>query len=77
VVERAGLAQVLRVTRDDTVEAITVRRLRTLGELVELQQVDAAAPGAPLRSGDRLVLAPDAKLLPGMKVKIAAAGGAK
>jgi hypothetical protein len=77
VVERAGLAQVLRVTRDDTVEAITVRRLRTLGELVELEQVDAAAPGAPLRSGDRLVLAPDAKLLPGMKVKIAAAGGAK
>ncbi|MFM2065344.1 MAG: hypothetical protein RLZZ584_253 [Pseudomonadota bacterium] len=110
VVERGGQTQVLRISRDDTVEAIAVRRLRTLGELVELQQLDgaapavaasqasaaattataaatatattgaaaaAAAPGTPLRSGDRLVLAPDAKLQPGMKVKIAAAGGAK
>jgi multidrug resistance efflux pump len=92
VLERAGQTVVLRIGKDETVEQITVQRLRSLGDLVELQEPGGAASGvaaasgasaaatgalARLRSGDRLVLSPDAKLVPGMKVKIAAAGGLK
>jgi multidrug efflux pump subunit AcrA (membrane-fusion protein) len=92
VVERAGQAVVLRINgKDETLEQITVKRLRSLGDLVEIQELQArqepggassaaaaaAGVGARLNSGDRLVLAPETKLQPGMKVKIAAAGGAK
>jgi RND family efflux transporter MFP subunit len=75
VAERAGASVVLRVvTRDDTVEQIAVQRLRSLGDLVEIQALGSTPP---LKSGDRLVLAPETRLQAGMKVKIAAAGGVK
>jgi RND family efflux transporter MFP subunit len=107
--QRNDRTVVLRINKDDSVEAIEVERQRPLGDLVELRGVGsatggagaaaaagasgatatgasnsaitatgaAAAPGGPLRSGDRVVLDADAKLQAGMKVKIAAPGGGK
>jgi RND family efflux transporter MFP subunit len=62
VVERDGRKLVLRV-KDDTVEAVEVSVGRKLGDIVELQ-------GA-LKSGDKLVLSPSAKLRTGDKVAVA------
>ncbi len=62
VVERDGKKQVLRV-RDDTVEAVDVRLGRKIGDSTELH-------GA-LKSGDKLVLSPPAKLQTGDKVAVA------
>ena len=62
VVERDGRKQVFRV-KDDTAEAVDVTVGRKLGDNVELQ-------GA-LKSGDKLVLSPPAKLQSGGKVAVA------
>jgi multidrug efflux pump subunit AcrA (membrane-fusion protein) len=61
VVDRDGKKQVLRV-KDDTVEAVEVTLGRKLGDTVELR-------GA-LKSGDKLVLSPPAKLASGDKVEV-------
>lgn len=66
--ERDAGAEVLRLGKDDRLEAVPVKRGRSLGELVELR---SEAP-AVLKSGDKLVLAPHAKLVSGMTVKVAA-----
>ncbi len=62
VVERDGKKVVLRV-RDDTVEIVEVTPGRKIGDNLELQ-------GA-LKSGDKLVLSPPAKLQTGDKVAVA------
>jgi RND family efflux transporter MFP subunit len=61
VVDRDGKKQVLRI-KDDTVEAVEVTLGRKLGDTVELR-------GA-IKSGDKLVLSPSAKLVAGDKVEV-------
>ncbi len=66
--ERDGKTWLFRVKREgdkEVVEAIEVRRGRTLGDLVEVG-------GSSLKSGDRLVLEPPAKLESGGAVTLAA-----
>ena len=62
VVERDARKLVFRV-KDDTVETVQVTLGRKLGDNVELQ--------GPLKSGDKLVLSPPAKLKTGDKVAVA------
>ena len=64
VTERDGRKVVFRL-KDDTVEAVPVTPGRLLGDALEVT-------GTPLKSGDKLVLSPDAKLQAGAKVSIAA-----
>lgn len=64
VVQRDGRDVVLRVGADGRLEAVPVTRGRTLGDVLEV--------GGALKSGDKLVLAPDAKLAAGQAVKVAA-----
>jgi len=66
--EREGRAEVLRLDAENRVEVLPVQRGRNLGDLLELT---ADAP-ATLKSGDRLVLDPGAKLAAGTTVKVAA-----
>jgi RND family efflux transporter MFP subunit len=66
VVDRAGAKLVLRVGAGDRLEAVPVTLGRTLGDTVEVS-------GA-LKSGERIVLSPDAKLAAGSPVRVAAAG---
>jgi HlyD family secretion protein len=66
VAERDGKKVVFRV-KDDHVEAVPVTPGRTLGDALELT-------GSALKSGEKVVLSPDAKLHDGAKVSIAAAG---
>lgn len=62
--EREGKTWLFRVKREgDIVEAVEVKRGRTLGDLVEV-----SGPG--LTSGDRVVLEPPAKLVSGAAVKL-------
>ena len=69
--ERDGRTEVLRVGADNRLEAVPVQRGRNLGELVEV--IDARSDGAgALKSGDKLVLSPDAGLASGTMVKVAA-----
>ncbi|MGN6828653.1 efflux RND transporter periplasmic adaptor subunit [Paucibacter sp. M5-1] len=66
--ERDGKTWLFRVKREgdkEIVEAVEVRRGRTLGDLVEVS-------GSGLKSGDRLVLEPPAKLESGGVVTLAA-----
>jgi RND family efflux transporter MFP subunit len=63
VVERDGRKVVLRIA-GDTLEGVPVAPGRTLGDVLEI------APGV-LKAGDRLVLAPDAKLAGGSRVTVA------
>ncbi|MDC6170280.1 efflux RND transporter periplasmic adaptor subunit [Paucibacter sp. XJ19-41] len=66
--EREGKTWLFRVKREDEkeiVEAIDVRRGRMLGDLVEVS-------GSGLKSGDRIVLDPPAKLENGVVVTLAA-----
>jgi len=64
VTERDGRKLVFRL-KDDTVEAVPVTPGRMLGDALEVT-------GTPLKSGDKLVLSPDAKLQAGAKVSVAA-----
>ena len=64
VTEREGRKVVFRL-KDDTVEAVPVTPARMLGDALEVT-------GTPLKSGDKLVLSPDAKLQAGAKVSVAA-----
>ena len=64
VTERDGRKVVFRL-KDDSVEAVPVTLGRMLGDAQEVT-------GTPLKSGDKLVLSPDAKLAPGAKVTLAA-----
>lgn len=64
VVQRDGRDVVLRVGTDGRLESVPVTRGRTLGDSLEVS-------GA-LKSGDKLVLAPDPKLAAGQAVKAAA-----
>jgi RND family efflux transporter MFP subunit len=63
VAERDGKTLVFRV-KDDAVEAVTVTLGRKLGDSIELV-------GTALKSGDKLVLSPPAKLQSGSKVALA------
>ena len=64
VTERDGQRVVFRL-KDDSVEAVPVTPGRTLGDALELS-------GSALKSGDKVVLAPDSKLHTGAKVSVAA-----
>jgi len=64
VTERDGKRVVFRL-KDDSVEAVPVTPGRTLGDALELS-------GSELKSGDKVVLAPDPKLRTGAKVSVAA-----
>jgi HlyD family secretion protein len=69
--ERDGRSEVLRLGADNRLEAVPVQRGRNLGELIEV--IDARGEGAgALKSGDKLVLSPDARLASGTVVKVAA-----
>ena len=66
--ERDGKTWLFRVKREgdkDLAEAVEVQRGRTLGDLIEVS-------GSGLKSGDRLVLEPPAKLANGAAVKLGA-----
>lgn len=63
VVERDGAKLVLRIA-GDTLEAVPVQPGRALGDVVEIA-------GTALKPGDRLVLAPDARLAAGSRVTVA------
>jgi multidrug efflux pump subunit AcrA (membrane-fusion protein) len=63
VVEREGRKVVLRIA-GDTLQAVPVAPGRTLGDVLEI------APGE-LKAGDKLVLAPNAKLGAGSRVMVA------
>jgi multidrug efflux pump subunit AcrA (membrane-fusion protein) len=63
VVERDGAKLVLRIA-GDTLEAVPVQPGRALGDVVEIA-------GTALKPGDRLVLAPDARLAAGTRVTVA------
>ncbi|MFY7975168.1 MAG: efflux RND transporter periplasmic adaptor subunit [Rubrivivax sp.] len=64
VVERDGRKLVFRIGQGDTVEAVTVTPGRTLGDALEI-------PGASLKPGERLVLAPPPQLAAGARVAVA------
>jgi len=64
VAERDGKKVVFRL-KDDHVEAVAVTPARMLGDALEIT-------GSTLKSGDKLVLSPDAKMSDGAKVSIAA-----
>jgi RND family efflux transporter MFP subunit len=64
VVERDGRKAVLRVKDDGTLELVPVTPGRTLGDSLEIT-------GGAVKPGERLVLAPDAKLQAGAKVTVA------
>lgn len=64
VTERDGQRVVFRL-KDNSVEAVPVTPGRTLGDALELT-------GSALKSGDKVVLAPDPKLHTGAKVSVAA-----
>jgi RND family efflux transporter MFP subunit len=63
VVERDGRKMVFRIT-GDTLEALPVTPVRTLGDVLEIT-------GNTLKPGDRLVLSPTDKLAAGAKVTVA------
>ncbi|MDC8785717.1 efflux RND transporter periplasmic adaptor subunit [Roseateles koreensis] len=70
VLERDGKSWLMRLRHEgdkELLEAIEIKRGRTLGDVLEV----IAAPGASLKSGDRLVLSPDARLKDGAQVKLA------
>lgn len=72
VVERDGQQVVFKLVQRngrEVAEQVTVRPGRKLGELVELA---GAVQGGPLKSGDKVVLQPPAKLRDGTQLKPAA-----